>query len=95
MRMIVEAPAARWYKREMSLSDGDSLRIFVRMGGCGSVVPGLSLGVMQDKPVNPALSEVVEGIRFYIEDDNMWYLGHKELHIVYDEKNDDIALEVV
>jgi uncharacterized protein YneR len=95
MRIVVEQAAARWYKREMSLVDGDDLRIFVRMGGCGSVVPGLSLGVMKDTPVSPALSEVVEGIRFYIEDDNVWYLDHRELHILFDEKHDDISLEVV
>ena len=33
MSLNVEHSAAQWYKREMSLEEGDHLRIFVRSGG--------------------------------------------------------------
>lgn len=95
MSLVVEQLAARWYKREMSLAEGDHLRIFVRLGGCGSVQPGFSLGVMKEYPRYPALREVVEGIVFYIEEDNLWYLDNKELRIQFDEKQDDIRMEVI
>ncbi|GGD66141.1 HesB/YadR/YfhF family protein [Paenibacillus nasutitermitis] len=94
MRIVVEQPAALWYKREMSLTDGDSLKLFVRLGGCGSVQPGFSLGVIRDTPGNAALQHAVEGIVFYMEDDHLWYLDNKVLHIRYDEKLDDIWMEV-
>ncbi|GGG13874.1 HesB/YadR/YfhF family protein [Paenibacillus abyssi] len=95
MNIIVEQPAARWYKQEMSLSDGDSLRVFVRLGGCGSVQPGFSLGVMKETPRNPGLSQEVEGIVFYMEEDNLWYLDGRALHIRFDEQLDDIQFEVI
>lgn len=94
MKLVVEQPAARWYKTELGLADGDAIRIFVRLGGCGSVHPGLSLGIMKDVPRNAGLSEVVEGVTFYIEEDNIWYLDNKDLRISFDEKNEEIRMVV-
>ncbi|XEC92918.1 HesB/YadR/YfhF family protein [Paenibacillus tarimensis] len=94
MRLVVEDNAARWYKREMSLEEGDQVRIFVRLGGCGSVQPGFSLGLTKDTPRKPALQHAAEGILFYMEEDNLWYLDGRELYIVLDEDQDDIRMEV-
>jgi uncharacterized protein YneR len=95
MSMLVEPSAAHWYKKEMSLAEGDCLRIFVRLGGCESAQPGYSLGIMKDLPVNPAFKSVVEGIIFYIEENNLWYLDNKDLRIRFDEHMDDILMEVI
>ena len=95
MKISVAQPAARWYKQEMELCEGDSLRIFVRLGGCESVQPGFSLGVMKDTPRTPALQQMVEGILFYMEEDNIWYLDNKALYIQFDELFDDVRFLVV
>lgn len=94
MKLVVEQPAARWYKTEMGLADGDAVRIYVRLGGCGSVHPGLSLGVIKDVPRNIGLSDTVDGVTFYIEEDNLWYLDHKTLTISFDERYEEITMEV-
>lgn len=94
MRLLVEQAAANWYRSEMSLKEGDHLRIFVRLGGCGSVQPGFSLGVMRDVPRNPALNHVSEGIVFFMEEDNLWYLDNKKLRIAWDEQQEEIVMEV-
>lgn len=94
MRIVVEQPAAQWYKREMALTEGDFLKLFVRLGGSGSIQPGFSLGVTRDTPRNLGLHYSVEGIIFYMEEDNLWYLDNKELHISYDEQQDDIRIEI-
>ncbi|MGG1636893.1 hypothetical protein BK120_19035 [Paenibacillus sp. FSL A5-0031] len=94
MNLIVEQPAARWYKKEMGLSDGEAIRIYVRLGGCGSVHPGLSLGIMKDEPKTAGLRDVVEGITYFIEDDNLWYLDNKTLRISFDEKYEEIKMVV-
>lgn len=94
MRISVEQSAARWYIREMDLTDGDHVRIFVRLGGSGSVQPGYSLGVMKDVPRNPGVQDVVEGITFYMEADNLWFLEDKELFIRFLEQEDDITMDV-
>lgn len=94
MRLVVEQSAARWYMREMELTSGDHLRIFVRLGGSGSVQPGYSLGVMKDTPRNPGLHQVVEGITFYMEDDNLWFLDEKDLYLRFNDHEDDILMEI-
>jgi len=94
MKLIVEEAAARWYRQEMDLSEHACLRIYVRMGGCGSVHPGLSLGIMEDVPRNPGLSTTVAGIQFYMEEDNLWYIGENELHLTYHAERDESLMVV-
>ena len=95
MKLTVEQAAARWYKEQMELSDGDSVRIFIRLGGCGSVHPGLSLGIAKDEPRKPGLIQQTEGITFYMEEDNVWYVDNKELRISFDDRYEEIKMEVV
>ncbi|MCA0755993.1 HesB/YadR/YfhF family protein [Paenibacillus sp. N4] len=94
MKLVVEQPAARWYKTEMGLADGDAVRIYVRLGGCGSVHPGLSLGVNKDVPRTIGLSDTVDGVTFYIEEDNLWYLDNRTLTISFDERYEEINMSV-
>lgn len=94
MKLIVEQPAASWYKSQMELQQGDHVRIYVRLGGCGSVHPGLSLGVMKDQPREIGLMEEVEGVNFYIEQDNLWYLEEKELTVSFDAPTEEIKMSV-
>lgn len=94
MKLVVEQTAARWYKSEMELVDGDAVRIYVRLGGCGSVHPGLSLGVIKDTPRSMGISQEVDGIIYFIEEDNIWYLENKSLRISFDEKYEEIAMVV-
>ncbi|MFD0715456.1 HesB/YadR/YfhF family protein [Paenibacillus sp. GCM10027626] len=94
MKLVVEPEAASWYKRAMDLADGACLRIYVRLGGCGSVHPGLSLGIMEDVPRSPGLRTNVEGIEFYIEEENLWYLEQKDLRIAFDAQDEEIRMTV-
>lgn len=94
MRLMVEQAAADWYRKEMALNEGDHLRIFVRLGGCGSVQPGFSLGVSRDVPRNPALHYAAGGIVFFMEEDNLWYLDNKKLRIAWDEQQEEIVMDV-
>ncbi|WP_168119836.1 HesB/YadR/YfhF family protein [Paenibacillus sp. HB172176] len=94
MRIEVEEAAARWYKEEMGLTGGESLRVFVRLGGCGSVHSGLSLGITQDIPRKPAISQRCEGILFFMEEDNVWYLDNNDLHLYYHASMEEAVIEV-
>lgn len=91
----IDDEAARWLKQEMSLQDGDTVRIFVRMGGCEHVKPGYSLGIMKDNPVSPALLRQYGNVTFYMEENNTWVLDGHDLHVSYNEQVDDIEINVV
>lgn len=90
----VEASAASWYKQELGLADGDALRFYVYLGGSGSVVPGFSLGVSKEVPRAAQTRHIAEGVLFYMEDDQLWYLDGKDLHVSYDEPSGEIMMKV-
>jgi Uncharacterized protein conserved in bacteria len=94
MRIIVDNAVARWYIDEMDLQPGDQLHIFVRLGGCGSVVPGMSLGIMKEKSSAPRIQAVCEGIEFYMLQDQLWYLENKDLYLQFDSQSDGVGFKV-
>src|SRR5699024_1279644 len=63
MNIHVTKDAAAWYKKEYDI-DTASLRFFVRYGGFGGNVPGFSLGVHLEEPLNTHTSIKVNDILF-------------------------------
>ncbi|WP_001054456.1 hypothetical protein, partial [Bacillus cereus] len=62
MNLSVTKEAVNWYKDELNLQTGDTLRFFVQYGGCSTVQKGLSLGIRKDEPAHPAVQVQEEGI---------------------------------
>lgn len=94
MKLHIEQSAAKWYKEQLQLKSGEYVRIYVRLGGCGSVHPGLSLGVSKDTPLDIGLEHFTEDVHFYIEKDNLWYLENKDLTISFDASTEEVAMTV-
>lgn len=94
MRINVEPTVARWYIDEMELQPGDQLHIYVRLGGCGSVVPGMSLGIIKATSNAPRIRIVSEGIEFYMLEDQLWYLENKDLYLQFDSQGDGVGFQV-
>ncbi|QHE52317.1 HesB/YadR/YfhF family protein [Pontibacillus sp. HMF3514] len=86
MQLKVAEEAAQWYKDELELSDNDSLRFFVRYGGVGGLKPGFSLGVRPDTAQEPIAETTVDGVHFYIEQDDAWYFDNHSVKVTYDPK---------
>lgn len=73
MQLTISEKAVNLYKQEMGLKEGDSIRLYVRVGGCGS--GGFSVGVGKDKPSHTSYITVVNGIQFFVEEEDFWYLN--------------------
>ncbi|MOA70027.1 hypothetical protein D3C78_1985990 [compost metagenome] len=43
-----------------------------------------------DEPVSMGVSSVVDGITFYMEDKDLWYLDGYRLNVAFDEAEGDI-----
>lgn len=84
MNLVVTKEAANWYKEEFHLKSGDSLRFFARYGGCSNVQKGFSLGVAKDEPNDIGVLTKEEGITFFIEEKDLWYLDGKNLFVNFD-----------
>lgn len=86
MNLTVSEKAAKWYKEELHLDNElHSIRFFVRYGGVGGLLPGLSLGIKADTPSSPLDQDEVLGLIFFIEDEDDWYFDGHDLFVGFDE----------
>jgi uncharacterized protein YneR len=91
MKLHIETEAGRWFEEEMNLSGGEEIQFFVRYGGCGNFQSGFSLGIAQKEAEEPVCETKENGVRFYIEEKDAWYLDGADLHVVYDEDKEEIT----
>lgn len=90
MNMVISQAAAAWFKRELDLKNGDYIRLFPRYSSGGGLHPGFSLGIATEAPGRPAIHVEQDGIVFYMEDQDLWYMEGHNLRIEYVEAEDDI-----
>lgn len=94
MEIKVTKPAFQFLRDEMELQDGDSIKIFVRYGGSGGHIPGFSLGIDKDTFDGDGISTNVEGITFFMNTKDLWYLDNHDLTVKYTRKYDSLVFEV-
>lgn len=92
MKLTVTKEAADWYKQEMNLKEGDFLRFFAKLyGGNTSIHPNFSLGVAKEEPINIAISDEKEGITFYFDEQDEWFLDGYELTVKFKDGEAEFA----
>lgn len=89
MHLRVTAEAIQRFQSDWGYTAGDTVRIFVRYSGFSASGP-YSFGIMKDQPQHPAVSETVEGITFFMEQNDLWFLDNREL--VLDANGEDIVI---
>lgn len=85
MNITISNEALQWYKEELEINSGDMVKFFVRYGGCSTVQRGFSLGVAKQQPVLIGAQSEIEGITFYIEDQDLWYFEDNDLVVTFDD----------
>ncbi|WP_026671911.1 iron-sulfur cluster biosynthesis family protein [Alkalihalobacterium bogoriense] len=85
MKLTITKRAANFYINEIPLQKDDALRLFVRVGGVGS--GGFSVGVQKDVPQPTSYTIVQEGILFFVNEDDFWYIDGMTI-----DYNEDINL---
>ena len=89
MNITIIDKAVNWYRTELNLKPGESLRFFVRYGGNSSIQSGFSLGVTKDQPQNIGGSTAAGGMNFFVEEQDLWYFDHHNLHVDFNEKENE------
>ncbi|GEB33836.1 HesB/YadR/YfhF family protein [Brevibacillus parabrevis] len=90
MKMTVTEAAVAWFKEEWGCQEGDSIRFFVRYGGVSTVQDSFSMGIAKELPNEIGLSTVIDGITFYMEQDELWYMNGKGLIVDYRLATDEV-----
>jgi len=86
MKLNVSKEAAEWYKNEMDLEQGDYLQYYVQLyGGIPTAHPNYSLGMSIGKEGNIAVTDEVEGIIFYFNEEHAWFLKEFDMEVVLED----------
>src|SRR5699024_11966405 len=73
MNLDITEAAAEWYKDEFDISQKANLRLFVRYGGVGGLVPGFSIGINIEEPNQIYVEKTINNLTIYIEEKDAWY----------------------
>ncbi|TCP30232.1 uncharacterized protein YneR [Scopulibacillus darangshiensis] len=84
----ISKQAARFYKDEMALQDGDGLKLYVRYGGYDE--GGFALGVEKALPTELDTKTNIEGITFFSCPDDLWFTSNIVLD--FDDECSDLKL---
>jgi uncharacterized protein YneR len=86
MQIKMSDQVFQWYKDELSLTDGDFIRFYVRYGGFNSFIKGFSLGIDKETPEQNHTRIEKDGITFFIDNRDTWYFDEKDLAIEFNEQ---------
>jgi uncharacterized protein YneR len=95
MEIIISNEALKWFKEDIGLKSGDTLRFYTQIYGNSPVQKGYSLAFTVEEPVKIAVSAEYDGILFYIESDDLWFFDEHNLQVEYDEKEDELEYKYV
>jgi uncharacterized protein YneR len=79
VELIVTSSALTCFKDEWGFSDGENIRVFVRLVSGGEVP--FAFGITRDTPLEAALSTSSQQLTFYMEHKDIWFLEGRNLHI--------------
>jgi uncharacterized protein YneR len=89
MNIKVSKEAAQWFLNEMDLQKGDYVQFFIKLyGGIPTIHSNYFLGISIGKEGSIAVKDEVEGITFYFNDQDSWFLEQYDIRVVIE--NDEV-----
>lgn len=90
MNISLTQPALYWFKRELDLTEGQTIRFYVRQGGY-QAENGFSIGLtLNDEPNDIAAETNMDGLTFFIEQKDVWFFDGRDLQVKYSRKKQEI-----
>lgn len=90
MKLTVTPAAITWFREEWGCQSGDAIRFFVRYGGVSTIQDSFSMGISKEQPNDAGVSVALDGITFYMERDELWYMNGKDLTVDYVPQTDEV-----
>lgn len=91
MKIVISDEALKWFKEDMEVKKGESIRFFARYGGSSPLQEGFSLGVTKEDPDEVAFEIDKEGVRYYIESRDVWFFDGHDLIVEVNEKLQELS----
>ncbi|MDN4594436.1 HesB/YadR/YfhF family protein [Polycladomyces subterraneus] len=99
MKLEITPEALDWFRRELSLKEGDTVRLLIHYqeqeSNCFAGT-GFSMRFSLEKPRKTGVIAEVEGITYFIDDDDLlFYPEFERLVILYNRGEDRIVYQMV
>ncbi|QDQ02885.1 hypothetical protein FOH38_21910 [Lysinibacillus fusiformis] len=93
MNITLTDDALQWFKREMEVETGDTIRFYARYGGSSPFHEGFSLGMTREEPIEVGIQSTIDGITYYIEEKDLWFFQEHNLNVDIDSTMDELKYE--
>ncbi|MBI6864678.1 HesB/YadR/YfhF family protein [Lysinibacillus fusiformis] len=93
MKIALTNEALHWFKQEMEVEPGDTIRFYARYGGSSPFHEGFSLGMTREEPIAIGAEAVIDGVTYYIDEKDLWFFNDHNLHVDVDASLDELQYE--
>jgi len=95
MNITLTNEALQWFKNEMEVETGDTIRFYARYGGSSPFHEGFSLGMTREEPLEMGVHTEADGVTFYIEQKDLWFFNDYNLHVDVDTQLYELTYDYV
>ncbi|KOY81639.1 HesB/YadR/YfhF family protein [Lysinibacillus macroides] len=93
MDIALTDQALQWFKQEMEVEPGDTIRFYARYGGSSPFHEGFSLGMTREEPIAIGVETVIDDVTYYIEEKDLWFFNEHSLYVDVDTNNDELQYD--
>ncbi|WP_214764070.1 HesB/YadR/YfhF family protein [Exiguobacterium sp. s141] len=81
MKINVTEEALQFFKDEMEVEAGQTVRLFAKYGGSTDLTHGFSVGVIIEDIDNAAVETEADGIRFVVAEQDEWLFQGQDVNV--------------
>jgi len=95
MNITLTDEALQWFKNEMEVETGNTIRFYARYGGSSPFHEGFSLGMTREEPLEMGVHTEADGVTYYIEQKDLWFFNDYNLHVDVDAQLYELKYDYV
>lgn len=92
MFISIDERAATWFTKEFEFNKPFSIRMFPQYAGFGTKHKGYSLAFSAETPGNVGYKNELNGITFFVDVNDVWFLNDTEMSLTVDDQVDEILI---
>ncbi|MEH7417724.1 hypothetical protein V7266_20855 [Neobacillus drentensis] len=92
MFISIDEKAALWFTKEFEMKEPISIRLYPQYAGFGEKNKGYSLAFSAEQSSDACYTQVLNGITFYVEGNDIWFFENTETYLTFDELLKEIQI---
>ncbi|GAE93411.1 hypothetical protein JCM21714_2491 [Gracilibacillus boraciitolerans JCM 21714] len=94
MEIKISEKALQWFKEEVEVHEGDTVKFQAKYGGYSPIHEGFSLAFSINEPLKETITtKEKNGITFFIDGSDAWYFEGYDLIVNYDENLKEVTYD--